>query len=522
MADVRYETKSIEEIQQEILSVRMYDLKMEKELCYTLTEKAKLANDSYALTFSYTFLGDYYLAMRKNDPCILYLERAKALGETIDCKDLLVRIYNYLGMFYCSINDEFTAMDYYLKSLLLAEELQNVGFMAAAYNNVADCFESKKDYDKALTYYNRSFDVIKNDKSNGYSKAVALTNLCHCCHRSNKNENLPIYLAAFSDIAEDDYTLSMKFMRLYSECIVALSIHQMDSFYQKADALLEMEGIMEDQLLVYQLFLNMCMDFLLLEDKKYTAKCLEILLEVNQDEDIKAKREIQKLIIRYCKIFNLEEELHKAYKEFYDVTMAIEDMEQVTYSAGLFTKIELHRAKEKENDLKKEKEQLEVLINIDDLTNTANRRCFNHMLKSECMQKANTLAIAMLDIDFFKEYNDHYGHQMGDQVLIEVGKTLNAYATETILPYRYGGDEFVVIFLDTNENDVRHYLNNVKKEVIDKKIPHIASPIGKILTLSYGHAYSDKKDKDIDGLLKEADYHLYKVKKLRSKEKTFI
>ena len=103
MADVQYEQKSIEEIEQMILKVRMYDLKLEKELCYTLTEKAKLENDSYALAFSYTFLGDYYLAMRNNDSCILYLNRAKTLGETMNYQDLLVRIYNYLGMFYCSI-----------------------------------------------------------------------------------------------------------------------------------------------------------------------------------------------------------------------------------------------------------------------------------------------------------------------------------------------------------------------------------------------------------------------------------
>ena len=76
-------------------------IKLEKELCYTLTEKAKLENDSYALAFSYTFLGDYYLAMRNNDSCILYLNRAKTLGETMNYQTCLVRIYNlFLGMFY--------------------------------------------------------------------------------------------------------------------------------------------------------------------------------------------------------------------------------------------------------------------------------------------------------------------------------------------------------------------------------------------------------------------------------------
>ena len=519
MADIQYENKSIEAIQEEILAVRMYDLKLEKELCYTLTEKAKLANDSYALVFSYTFLGDYYLAMRKNDPCIVYLERAKALGESIACKDLLVRIYNYLGMFYCSINDEFTAMDYYLKSLIIAEELQDIGFMAAAYNNVADCFESKKDFEKALTYYVKSFQVIKDSNKHAYSKAVALTNLCHCCHRAHQIDHLHTYLAAFQDIAEEEYTPNMKFMRLYSESIGALSNHEIDTFYQKADALFEMEGIMEDQLLVYQLFLNLCMDFLVLKNKSYTAKSLEILLEVNQDEDVKAKKEIQKLIIRYCKIFDLQDELQSAYADFYDITMAIEDMEQVTYSAGLFTKIELYRAKEKENDLKKEKEQLELLMTIDDLTNTANRRCFNHMLKSESLKQAQSLAIAMLDIDFFKQYNDHYGHQMGDQALIEIGKTLNRHTLENILPYRYGGDEFVIIFIDIKENQVLKYLQEIKEEIRDKQIAHSGSPIDKILSISYGHAYTEQEDKDVEALLKEADYHLYKVKKLRDKEK---
>lgn len=517
MADVQYEQKSIEEIEQMILKVRMYDLKLEKELCYTLTEKAKLENDSYALAFSYTFLGDYYLAMRNNDSCILYLNRAKTLGETMNYQDLLVRIYNYLGMFYCSINDEFSAMDDYLKSLTMAEEQQNIAFMAAAYNNIADCFEGKKDFEKALHYYKKSYAVLKGSDKNGYSKAVALTNLCHCCHRSHRIDDLHNYLKAFDEIDQQYYTPGMQFMRLYSEAVGALSDHQLDKFYQKSDALFEMEKEMEDLLLVYQLFINICMDFLVLKNKDYAARCLEILLEVNEDEDVKALREIHKLMIKYCKIFDLHDELIEAYERFYHITMAIEDMEQATYSAGLYTKIELHRAKEKQNDLKKENEQLEYMMNIDDLTSTANRRSFNHMLKNERVQKAKSLAFAMLDIDYFKEYNDRYGHQMGDQALIEFGKTLIRYAQEDILPFRYGGDEFVVIFINVNEDTVLDFLNHVKTDFRGKQIAHHASPIEDILSVSYGHAYQATPQKDVEALLKEADYQLYKVKKARKK-----
>ena len=282
-------------------------------------------------------------------------------------------------------------------------------------------------------------------------KTVALTNLCHCCHRSHRIDDLHNYLKAFDEIDQQYYTPGMQFMRLYSEAVGALSDHQLDIFYQKSDALFEMEKEMEDLLLVYQLFINICMDFLVLKNKDYAARCLEILLEVNEDEDVKALREIHKLMIKYCKIFDLHDELIGAYERFYYITMAIEDMEQATYSAGLYTKIELHRAKEKQNDLKKENEQLEYMMNIDDLTSTANRRSFNHMLKNERVQKAKSLAFAMLDIDYFKEYNDRYGHQMGDQALIEFGKTLIRYAQEDILPFRYGGDEFVVFLSDLHD-----------------------------------------------------------------------
>ena len=156
-------------------------------------------------------------------------------------------------------------------------------------------------------------------------------------------------------------------------------------------------------------------------------------------------------------------------------------------------------------------------MNIDDLTSTANRRSFNHMLKNERVQKAKSLAFAMLDIDYFKEYNDRYGHQMGDQALIEFGKTLIRYAQEDILPFRYGGDEFVVIFINVSEDTVLDFLNHVKTDFRGKQIAHHASPIEDILSVSYGHAYQATPQKDVEALLKEADYQLYKVKKARKK-----
>ena len=66
-------------------------------------------------------------------------------------------------------------------------------------------------------------------------------------------------------------------------------------------------------------------------------------------------------------------------------------------------------------------------MNIDDLTNIYNRRCFNEDITATDLQKEKIVAVAMLDIDYFKEYNDIYGHQMGDQALVKIGRCMKQY-----------------------------------------------------------------------------------------------
>lgn len=93
--DKNYETWSLKDLQNEIINVRLIDLKREYELCMILSEKAKLSNDLYALAFSYTFISDFYLASKKNKECIRYLELARKLCESSRYTDLLARIYNF-------------------------------------------------------------------------------------------------------------------------------------------------------------------------------------------------------------------------------------------------------------------------------------------------------------------------------------------------------------------------------------------------------------------------------------------
>lgn len=518
MADKKYDLQSIEEIETEIMSERIENISLEKELCYTLNEKAKLANDHYALAFSYTFLGDYYLAMRENTSAVHYLNLALTLSESMHYEDLLIHIYNFMGMYYYTIYDEVTSLDFHLKSLYYAKKKNQIVSMSSSYNNMATCFELKNNYQEAMRYYHKSYDILKELPDEYlYRKILSLSNLCSCSYYLRKTDDILEYMKEFDKYAEGNDLAIIRFFKVYSVMLSQAENKDHTKLYQVADQFFAMVSKIDSPLLVYQTMLNVCTLFLESKSEPYAKKSIEVIKQANHDEDLKSQKEVQKFIIRFCQLFGDEANLAKEYARFYEIIMAIENTQHETRIAGLLAKIELYKAKEKQESLKKEKIVMELLMNVDDLTDINNRRSFNHALEELKHSKTDTIAIAMLDIDNFKEYNDSYGHQMGDEALIEVGKTLKKFSTDNIQVYRYGGDEFAVIFKNQNEEVVHQVLKQLSQDILDKKIRHCNSYVCEYLSVSYGYAFSSEQNKAVDQLLYQADQNLYVIKNQRKR-----
>ena len=442
--DKNYESWSLEDIQAEIMHVRLIDLKREYELCMILSEKAKLSNDVYALAFAYTFISDFYRASKKNKDCIRYLERARKLCESTEYTELLARIYNFYGMYYNSNYEEIKALEAYLKSMEAAEKCQNLTLMSSAYNNIATCFELKRNYTEAIHYYKKCYELLQSmEKNSAYSKAIVLSNLCNCEYRLKDAAALCAYFSRFEDLDRQSFEESMNLLYLFCK-LMYLRLHEAVS----------VQAVME--------------------------------------------------------------ELLQAYREFYTIILTIEDTDMEDNSSGLTAALELYRTKERQVSLEKENEQLERLMNIDDLTNIYNRRCFNEDITATDLQKEKIVAVAMLDIDYFKEYNDIYGHQMGDQALVKIGRCMKQYEKKgEIQFYRYGGDEFSAIFIGQSEESVRKTMAALTHDIREQKIPHKGSRTAQILTLSFGYAFSPQEPVDMTVLIRQADEQLYQHKKLR-------
>ena len=144
-------------------------------------------------------------------------------------------------------------------------------------------------------------------------------------------------------------------------------------------------------------------------------------------------------------------------------------------------------------NLKIKNDMLEKLSMYDGLTNIRNRRFFDETFEktfSEIKRDKKSLAVLMIDIDFFKPYNDNYGHGQGDETLKKVAKAPEkTIKRASDFVARYGGEEFVILLKDINKDGVEAVANNLLNAVRELKITHEFSKIENYVTISIGASF---------------------------------
>lgn len=169
-------------------------------------------------------------------------------------------------------------------------------------------------------------------------------------------------------------------------------------------------------------------------------------------------------------------------------------------------------------ELKQTVDQLQVMSNSDALTGIGNRRLFDQVLEREiirCRRQQRPLALALIDVDFFKKYNDHYGHQAGDDCLRRMGSILRAQVrSPPDVPARYGGEEFAVIMPELDAAQAQQAAQRLRAAVEDSAIEHQGNEAGGgRVTISIGVAVAvPAQALDPAQLLAAADQALYQAK----------
>ena len=175
------------------------------------------------------------------------------------------------------------------------------------------------------------------------------------------------------------------------------------------------------------------------------------------------------------------------------------------------------------HELSRQKARLQQLN--DDLFDQARRDPLTHLwnrlrlredleyLQARVERYGDTYAAALCDIDFFKKYNDHYGHLAGDEVLRIVANQLSSLLRKTDTIYRYGGEEFLMLLPAQSAQSALAVIDRVRREIERLHIPHCEAELGQV-TISGGIAeLATGSRKSVSALLKEADDALYLAKK---------
>ena len=196
----------------------------------------------------------------------------------------------------------------------------------------------------------------------------------------------------------------------------------------------------------------------------------------------------------------------------------------VLFSTPLRVK-ELRQLRDAFNELvytaRQQQTRLEQLSNTDRLTGIANRRAFDEVLDNtwrRINRHQQQIALVLADIDYFKAYNDHYGHQRGDNALLQVAQALKGCARRTDeIAARFGGEEFVIILYADSAEDMNNIRARLSRCIQELNIPHEDSRVSDILTVSFGIAWIQNSGDWLENYtaedwLRAADAALYAAK----------
>jgi diguanylate cyclase (GGDEF)-like protein len=204
---------------------------------------------------------------------------------------------------------------------------------------------------------------------------------------------------------------------------------------------------------------------------------------------------------------------HQTWKSFCNMISLTWEREHIAQELGELT----GSLRDRNRQLRDARHQLTNLANVDELTGLANRRRVNSVLREEINRARRAgieLSVIMLDVDYFKNYNDTYGHPAGDDVLRKLADImLRASNRAGELVARYGGEEFIILLPGASAKAAMRTAARLREAVAQEGIPHSTSAVAAHITISQGIAtMRPETECQPEDLIKLADQALYSAK----------
>ncbi len=212
----------------------------------------------------------------------------------------------------------------------------------------------------------------------------------------------------------------------------------------------------------------------------------------------------------------MSQEIQQSRRQLEDYSYSLEEKVRDRTQA---LQAEIERRGIAESALQSANQELQRMAYFDGLTQIANRRRFDERLAEEWLRlkrEKSPLSLILCDVDYFKRYNDSYGHQGGDDCLREIAQAISQSARRVSdLAARYGGEEFAMLLPNTSLEGAREVASEIQRQIRSRRLPHGDSEISAFVTASFGVAMVVPGEiVTAEVLLAQADAALYRAKEL--------
>ena len=418
-----------------------------------------------------TILGNVHLYLKLFDLAFYYFKMALSTCELLERYESQAMILNNVGEIYRELGDYERALESYGKCLDISEKnnFKRVGMYATANIGVSD-YETKN-YQAAIYFLEKSLATakeIKNQVMEGYS--TRYLGLIHM-DLGNYDQADNYFRSAMNVFRNSNETSSIA--RLYKDLAQLQFNHK--KFNQALENLNQaiklMDTLQDDRLTIaiYDLFSRVYDD---LGDctKAYKYSRLSIDLRYEKENQEKEHR---------LKSIDFQVKTWDALKESENYQRINKKLQEKTDTLEKVTK-----------ELQKINKEVKALSDMDGLTRIANRIKLDDYAQEICakaFKDKREITMMIIDIDNFKEYNDFYGHLVGDEALKKLARILEkSVEGKEGLVARFGGDEFVVIIYDCLLQEAKEIAKYVSKTLKSRKIKHEKSDVAPYLTVSIG------------------------------------
>lgn len=484
--------------------------------------------------------------------------------------ELTYKTYFQLGVLYWYANSSVESINYKLKALNIVEEKQLNSDIAEILVDIGIDYIGAGNYDEALKYLLRGLEYDVKDKSdNGYIKSYAILNLVDCYNKLNDFENSRKYFEMF-----DKYIYDYENENNRNQFITVMNLYRSDYEIRTGNLTeaLRLLNLSKSQYEEAKAFYFYNFEILLNEtygDLNYNLGEYEEALKYHKE----AERLVSETEIAYPRE-NLNDKIYLDYKALGDNENTIKYLEKNNelkseiaqrnnrkYSQYLLNEFESEKNTKTILQLKNQRRNMlgfiiilfavtcligvfVIIISIknkeivrlnelfkslsvtDGLTQISNRRALDELLSknwNEYINKYIPISFIMIDIDYFKKYNDNYGHLEGDKILKDVADTIKKSCKSTDFVSRYGGEEFIIILLKTEKSDVISIIERIQKNIHDLNLEHKYSEVSDRITLSIGVSISNYGgNRSYEEYIKEADEALYTSKERGRNTYTFF